>query len=90
MKDKSAALSLAAPSSQNLWMGIAAVALALMAWKATGQVGFMVMTAGMAALTPAWAFRMAGAGRASPKWARSLVAPGLFLIVAGIFQILAR
>ena len=90
MKDKSAAQSLAAPSAQNLWMGIAAVALALMAWKATGQVGFMAIAAGMAALTPAWSFRMAGAGRASPKWARGLVAPGIFLVAAGIFQILAR
>ncbi|MBK7659772.1 MAG: hypothetical protein IPJ28_11720 [Betaproteobacteria bacterium] len=90
MKDKSAAQPLAAPSAQNLWMGIAAVALAMMAWKATGQVGFLVMAAGVAALTPAWSFRTAGAGRASPKWARGLVGPGLFLVVAGAFQILAR
>ena len=90
MKSSSARHSLAAPSTQNLWMGIAAVALALLAWQATGRVGFMIIAGGLALLTPPWSFRAADAQRRSPKWARSLVAPGLFLIVAGIFEILAR
>ncbi len=90
MRDKSAPQLLAAPSTQNLWMGIASVALALLAWKATEQAGFLVMAGGLAALTPPWSFRTAGPAGRSPRWARSLVAPGLFLIVAGIFQVLVR
>jgi hypothetical protein len=92
MNDKSANHALAAPSTQNLWMGIAAVALALLAWQATGDIGFLVMSGGLALLTPPWSFRTGtrGVERRSPKWARALVGPGIFLVVAGAFQVLAR
>lgn len=88
MKNRSAARAMAAPSTQNVWMGIAAVALALFAWKAAAQPGFLAMAFGLGLLVPAWSMRTA-AGPA-PKWARGLVAPGVFLIVAGVFQLLAR
>jgi hypothetical protein len=89
MKDKPALQSLSAPSTQNLWMGIAAVALALLAWQATGRIGFLVIAGGLAMLTPPWAFRTAGS-REGPRWARGLVAPAVFLVIAGVFQLLAR
>lgn len=88
MKDRSPSRALTTPSTQNAWMGIAAVALALLAWKAAGQAGFLTMAFGIALVVPAWSLRSPAAP--APKWARGLVAPGVFLVVAGIFQLLAR
>lgn len=76
--------------------GAAAIALSLLAWQASGRSGFVFMAAGWLALLPAWSFRPVTplsperAGAASPGWAKSLVGPGVFLIAAGLFQILAR
>jgi hypothetical protein len=83
----------------NVAMGVAAIALALLAWRASGQGGFVFVALGFLALLPAWSFRpvspisperlaLAQRGRLCPRWARSLVGPGLFLIVVGLFQIL--